>query len=182
MTREEIIQGLQFTIDMFLSDPLTGEPITKPRNDIDKTTIDACKGAIEELQDNSYELWKESYEVEHERNMRLEEKIKALEQEPCEDAISRQAVLDAIAANCIWENEYNLTSSRIKKAVEGLSPVTPQPKTGQWVLLDECSNSGYYCSECHKKLVKEGWSDTVKKIKYCPNCGSLMKMGNEGKE
>lgn len=49
-----------------------------------------------------------------------------------------------------------------------------EPKMGQWVLLDECANSGYYCSECHKKIVKEGWSDTVKKIKYCPNCGAKM--------
>lgn len=81
MTKEEIIQGLRFTIDMFLLDPNTGETITEPRNDMDKITIDACKGAIKKLQDNSYELWKESYEVEHQRNIRLEEKIKVLEQE-----------------------------------------------------------------------------------------------------
>ena len=49
MTREEIISGLQFTIDMFLFDPNTGETFTEPRNDMDKTTIDACKGAIELL-------------------------------------------------------------------------------------------------------------------------------------
>lgn len=42
------------------------------------------------------------------------------------DCISRQAVIDVITANCIWENEYNLTSSRIKKAVENLPSVTPQ--------------------------------------------------------
>lgn len=47
-------------------------------------------------------------------------------------------------------------------------------KKGKWILLDECANSGYYCSECHKKVVKEGWSNTVKKIKYCPNCGAEM--------
>ena len=49
MTREEIIQGLQFTIDMFLLDPNTGETFTEPRNDMDKTTVDACKGAIKVL-------------------------------------------------------------------------------------------------------------------------------------
>lgn len=47
-------------------------------------------------------------------------------------------------------------------------------KVGQWIKLDNCSNSGYYCSECHKRVVKEGWSDTVKIIKYCPNCGAKM--------
>lgn len=50
MTREEIIGGLQFTVDMFLFDPSTGETYTEPRNDMDKTTIDACKGAIELLE------------------------------------------------------------------------------------------------------------------------------------
>ena len=105
MTREEIIQGLQFTIDMFLFDPLTGELIAKPRNDMDKTTIDACKGAIKELQDNSYELWKESYEVEHERNIRLEEKIKALEQESILDKI--RAEIEKLQKMCD-KNDLNL--------------------------------------------------------------------------
>jgi Zn-finger nucleic acid-binding protein len=50
-------------------------------------------------------------------------------------------------------------------------------KSGKWILLDECANSGYYCSNCQKKLVKEGWSNTVKKINYCPNCGACMKDG-----
>jgi len=53
--------------------------------------------------------------------------------------------------------------------------VESQEEVGEWILLDECSNSGYYCSKCKKKLVKEGWSDTVKKIKYCPNCGIPIK-------
>lgn len=48
---------------------------------------------------------------------------------PCEDAISRQAVINAINENCIWENEYNLTSSRIKKAVENLPSVTPKAES-----------------------------------------------------
>lgn len=46
MTIKEIIDGLKFTVDMFLFNPSTGETYTEPRNDIDKTTIDACKGAI----------------------------------------------------------------------------------------------------------------------------------------
>lgn len=49
MTREEIISGLEFTVDMFLFDPDTGETYDEPINDLDKTTIDACNGAIEFL-------------------------------------------------------------------------------------------------------------------------------------
>ena len=49
MTREEIISGLKFTVEMFLLNPSTGETYTEPRNDMDKITIDACRGAIEVL-------------------------------------------------------------------------------------------------------------------------------------
>lgn len=70
MTKKEIISGLKFTVAMFLFDPTTGEAYEEPRNDMDKITIDACKGAIE-----------------------------LLEKEPCNDTISRQAVLEAIEDN-----------------------------------------------------------------------------------
>lgn len=53
MTREQVIEGLQFTVDMFLFDPSTGETLNEPRNDMDKTTIDACKEAIKLLQPNT---------------------------------------------------------------------------------------------------------------------------------
>lgn len=80
MTKEEIISGLKFTIDMFLFDPTTGEVYTEPRNDMDKTTIDACRGAIE-----------------------------LLEQEPCEDEYIKVPKEDRIVENykellkeCYW--------------------------------------------------------------------------------
>lgn len=46
----------------------------------------------------------------------------ALEQEPYEDCISRQAVLNLINAD--WKYDG------LESAVENLPPVTPQPKTG----------------------------------------------------
>jgi hypothetical protein len=143
--------------------------------------------------------------------------LEDLEQESCEDIISRQAVINIVEFEC---GEWSGLAKTIVKAIEQLSSVRLDydanewchdckeynhekhccPRynkiikktieeikelyigTAEWVLLDECSNSGYYCSYCRKKLVKEGWSDTVKKIKYCPNCGRRMKMGNESKE
>lgn len=62
--------------------------------------------------------------------------IKALEQQPCEDYISRQAVINTIHQNCVFENEYNLTASRIKNLVQQMSPVTPKKKTG-WIPVSE---------------------------------------------
>lgn len=105
-------------------------------------------------------------------NKALEMAIKALEQEPCEDCVSRQAVLDAIAANCIWENEYNLTSSRIEKAVEGLPSVDPQPKTGYWTLigysgLRHTNLKVCECSNCHKR--------TYGSLDFCGRCGADMR-------
>lgn len=99
--------------------------------------------------------------------------IKALEREPqtfewCTD--------------CREYDQEKHCCPRYTKVIRNTVEEMKQPKTGQWVLLDECSNSGYYCSECHKKLVKEGYSDTVKKIKYCPNCGCRMVEPQESEE
>lgn len=48
MTHKEIIDGLKFTMDMILFDPSTGEVKAKEQlNDLDRTTYDACEGAIE---------------------------------------------------------------------------------------------------------------------------------------
>lgn len=97
------------------------------------------------------------------------------EQEPCDDAISRQVAIDTIESwlSC---DDYNETERHIMRAMQSVLYDLPSvtQKSGKWILLDECANSGYYCSNCQKKLVKEGWSQTVKKIKYCPNCGAKM--------
>ena len=43
-----------------------------------------------------------------------------------------------------------------------------------WFLLDECSNAGVYCSNCHKKVYKEQYANQKIKSRYCPNCGAKM--------
>lgn len=45
---------------------------------------------------------------------------------------------------------------------------------GDWVLLDECSNEGVYCSVCHKKVYKACYANQKIKSKFCPNCGARM--------
>lgn len=60
MELNEIISGLQFTVDMFLFNPSTGEFIDREQlNDLDKTTVDSCTAAIEvikELRDKRIRL------------------------------------------------------------------------------------------------------------------------------
>ncbi len=52
MTIKEIIDGLQMTIDLFLFDSETGEDLSKEQlNDLNRTTVEACEGAIELLKE-----------------------------------------------------------------------------------------------------------------------------------
>ena len=58
--------------------------------------------------------------------------LKILEQEPCEDAISRQAVLDiAKTSKSNW-----IDNSVLFKKVNNLPPVTPQPKIDTWSIKE----------------------------------------------
>ena len=106
--------------------------------------------------------------------------IKALKQEPCEDAISRQAVLSKIEEVCFSEewvqfrvdNGSNGQRDFLINYIEKLPPVTPQPKTGQWV-------NGEYCSECGCDvptfIIDWRWQEEKDMdAKYCPNCGAKM--------
>lgn len=121
------------------------------------------------------------------------------EQEPCDDAISRQAAINIVSLHCLTIDEtvkainslpsvtqksakdyLDMADRKAKKIKDALTDNSQ--KYGKWILLDECANSGYYCSNCQKKLVKEGWSNTVKKIKYCPNCGAKMQESEEKNE
>lgn len=47
-------------------------------------------------------------------------------------------------------------------------------KHGHWVLLDNCSNHGVYCSVCNKKVYKDWYGNVKLTSKYCPNCGAIM--------
>ena len=101
------------------------------------------------------------------------------EQEPCEDAISRKAVLDKLNRLIEVErlqgtDEMGYGRERVSAyecmihAVESeyLYPtIQPQPKTGHWI-FDEILDKHYYCSEC-KSMGVDYWD-------YCPNCGAKM--------
>ncbi len=121
----------------------------------------------------------------------------ALEQEPCEDAISRQAVLDGIAKlkKSPWFNDDTNGAKLIRKeaveitedlCIKSLPPVTPQPKMGHWISHSEhCKMNNlrpsglasyWWCSECDYGIDYK-YFHTVD-FRYCPNCGAKM----EGEE
>lgn len=92
-----------------------------------------------------------------------------VEQEPCEDAISRQAVLDLIA-------DYDLSMGQVVKGIHALPPVTPRPKTGRWIAyevrLPDRTILNYRCSVCGRKLI--GYTtETLSEAPFC-HCGAKM--------
>lgn len=111
-----------------------------------------------------------AYDIDMQRGMAKQEAIemaiKALEQEPCEDAISRQAAIDALTKTSGIRGDA-------LKALYDLSYVSTE-KTGQWIdrfPLKECK-----CSECDYLIMLSfgSFSEVIKQMKYCPNCGAKM--------
>jgi len=108
-----------------------------------------------------------------------------IEQKPCEDAISRQAVLDAIYdADCGYDRNFELDHGMCNKAdlaknVENLPPVQPKAKTGKWI--DKMYDFKYCsaeCDKCHQRALgsgsDNGWGYDYAFPDYCPNCGAKM--------
>ena len=105
--------------------------------------------------------------------------IKALEQEPCEDAISRNAVCDYIAE--FVNNEYSTQTEcdMVDYMIDGiqhLPSVNPQePKTGHWIAIDEEPHEDYECDKCGYTI--STFTANIEphtEYKYCPNCGAKM--------
>lgn len=85
------------------------------------------------------------------------------ELEPCEDAISRQAMHIELEKWITYgEYKYSNATQYLYDRIDRLPPVNPAEKVGQWIY------EGYYkCSECGKTTYSH-------KTNYCPNCGAKM--------
>ena len=91
--------------------------------------------------------------------------IAALEQEPCTDAISRQAVLEVIR-KCHCEE---WVKADIGAPIEALTSVTPVKKVGRWVFVKGYEGILYECTVCRNKN-----THTTVRWNYCPHCGAKM--------
>lgn len=100
--------------------------------------------------------------------------------EPCEDAISRQAAIDA----CL--NGWNKDYKEIVEEIRTLPPVKPQPKTGQWEWVQYDYNpklGNWHCSECRCVVVEcvdKNEKGGIPLYKYCPQCGAKMEVEQNG--
>ena len=91
----------------------------------------------------------------------LEFIIKVLEQEPCEDSISREAVKELFQEGSVMGMYHFL-------GIEELPSVTPTRKKGKWIVLkDEYGDICEAICSCCEDNGNHRW-------KYCPNCGCKM--------
>ena len=83
--------------------------------------------------------------------------------QPCDDAVSRQAVQEANTISIeLKENPHQMW-----QRIQNLPSVTPKPKTGKWIwserkFIDVCK-----CSEC-------GCGSWEMEFNFCPSCGAKM--------
>ena len=97
--------------------------------------------------------------------------IQTLEQEPCEDAISRRAAIDAVekAKTAMSpDGEIYVAKINAEMNIQQLPSVSAK-KTGRWIYICNSEVNGLKivkCSECGKRTYGSG--------KYCPNCGAKM--------
>ena len=89
--------------------------------------------------------------------------------EPCEDAVSREAVMGLVAReHTEWDDLYI--------DIAQLPSVTQKLKTGHWIEKDGFDGDIYYdCSECGESWATIEGTPWDNEWKYCPNCGADMR-------
>ena len=101
--------------------------------------------------------------------------IDTLEQEPCEDAISRADVLDLCDSK---DPDYKVY--HFKEDVECLPPVYPNPKIGHWIVQPSNEEQGerpfiwWKCSNCGQVIFSETTHDRLEFHAFCGRCGARM--------
>lgn len=104
--------------------------------------------------------------------------IKSLEQQSCEDCISREHAKQFLYYEIEQLHDdglYDCFSRIIDDMYNDLPSVTPQRPKGKWIYEMQVMNNPYTykCSVC------KGWEKD--KTKYCPNCGSYNGGGEDGR-
>lgn len=145
------------------------------------TTLDKIRAEIESVEPKSHvqygmRLADSTLMIPFHKVMQIIDKY--AEQEPCDDAVSRQAVLDTeYQIKEINGIEYVMLSE-VQMKIRKMPSVRPQePKTGEWIALESRFELGdrLKCSECGQVFVV---GDYVSR-KYCPNCGAKMLQESE---
>ena len=104
----------------------------------------------------------------------LDAAIQVIERQPCEDAVSREALIDKATS---WDAHFTDSEKAVSLAdIMSLPSVTPQPKTGEWITTRTFMHDvEFYCDKCKCD------SPNNEKWDYCPHCGAKMGGGEDGR-
>ena len=91
--------------------------------------------------------------------------IQSLSQEPCDDAISREALIAKLTELIKTERSTIEIKAKLIPMIEQLPSVTQ--KSGKWITDEPTVLEPYVCSEC-------GIFHNGKYKNFCPNCGAKM--------
>lgn len=110
--------------------------------------------------------------------------IEALEQESCEDAISRQAVLDYIdemPSELTADGRRMIRRRTLEEYIsDTLPPVQPKQRVGMWIEEEDFfGDIGYKCSICNEVFTTIEYEPNDSTMNYCPNCGAKMQEVSE---
>lgn len=106
--------------------------------------------------------------------------------EPCEDAVSRKAVFEAMIEKGQHSRRYRLgetwelNGTEIRETLDTVPSVTPKRKTGKWNTyyhgINETPSFTYSCNQCGCSAPYElyGGKYSQKKWSFCPNCYAKM--------
>jgi len=101
--------------------------------------------------------------------VRRDDILELLEQEPCEDAISRQYLIERATS---WDKHFTDSERYVSLTdIRNAPSVTPSRPTGHWIFKHFDEDTGIpdslWCSECRTPQ-----SGIYKR--FCPNCGCRM--------
>lgn len=141
---------------------------------------------IKECKDKGF---KHTFYTLNEYHTALDMAIQALEQELCEDAISRQAAKRILEDRFLelqkWHDDKRHETNYCLNTILELPSVNPQPKTGHWILNDHQGVQAvgclaYHCSECGREICSKyhGKISLLKEYPYC-HCGARMEESEE---
>jgi len=182
MTREESIERLKMIL----------EEATTDENAVCYVTFDdagALEMAIKALEQEPCETIKEipkdyKYDTEtkdflvyrhmytgHEIHIEKPVPRYRLDQQPCNDAISRQAAKLKVA-RVTWEDGDSCYDFHDKcvDCLDDVPPVTPQPETGHWINIDATHSKCDRCGAIFEIASENGEAN------YCSNCGVKMEV------
>ena len=106
--------------------------------------------------------------------------IEALEQEPCDDCISRQAV-DELSKELVHTTRDKADFlCNFWEGLQKLPSVTPKEKTGKWISfgiqgeIDGQIVRAFTCSKCGAISIFRVSNGNIVNGDLCPNCGARM--------